>query len=887
MKKRGMVLFLLLGIVLIFSFISASFTLGELTHSIDYKYGPENTLRGWINISLTEEPSKSVFESSEGDTATLITLINGDSDFVHTCEPLTCISNYDPSTPEATKIITLDAGEFVILGFKLSGSISEVSDFSMDISSNAPESIVSQLDINLLNNNDTEWQPHTASGEFGAADYGCYVNNEEEVWIVNTEYCEKITVPASPNVEIGANVIGTEKDVSFDMTIESLNGDGDEYGSCVASASGTGEINCVPLDYKDLDFMVKEQRDYIVCIKTTDSADDRKYEINSEEIEPLCGFSGIFDEYDIDFDIFAKPGKYAPVGDFVLDSAELDSIGGDVTDIETYIEDYLSLNYDNQCPDDCIIPIKITSRVNQDITISNPSLSYTSNAVRIANELYDLEETPAKINADMQKLKIDSGEFGVPSDYGDHTISLSFNEEEIFSEEISIEKVPIIKSLNTATTAANYSTIFVVKIESEKNISSYEWDFGNGDMEDTETNTITYAYESLGTYNLKVKVNDVDGGTSSKNFVINVGSASEVTGTLLQEKKLGLGIIQDQLNNFSVFEVEIINQTLNLEEIETKLDKAETDNIAATTEDDYQAVLQILQSIEVPQMIFQSSIANSIIFYPQKSKVNVDILADITGENYDSSKESKYINSILGWNVENVDITVTYKEITSVLNDYSEPLLKFFEVDITKKAGSEGDGYIILKDVDGLTFEREYFEEEMLGYVYFPLIEESKKIVFSTTEDIDFIDLPLFVAPEISELSLVDFEWSPLEEDGKLKRWVLYILIIILLFIIGAIFWIILQTWYKRKYENYLFKNKNNLYNLFNWIETAKKRGLTEKEIVSKLKNVGWTSEQVRYATRKHAGKRTGMPEIPIKKLEKKSVPQGRIPDSQSRTGPK
>jgi len=146
-------------------------------------------------------------------------------------------------------------------------------------------------------------------------------------------------------------------------------------------------------------------------------------------------------------------------------------------------------------------------------------------------------------------------------------------------------------------------------------------------MEDTETNTITYAYESLGTYNLKVKVNDVDGGTSSKNFVINVGSASEVTGTLLQEKKLGLGIIQDQLNNFSVFEVEIINQTLNLEEIETKLDKAETDNIAATTEDDYQAVLQILQSIEVPQMIFQSSIANSIIFYPQKSKVNVDIFS--------------------------------------------------------------------------------------------------------------------------------------------------------------------------------------------------------------------------------------------------------------------
>ena len=897
MKKRVKGLVFLLSAILVFSFISASFTVGDTSNSIHDKYGPGSTLRGWINIGFDEEPSDSVFESSFENsggeiglsTATLMTLLEGDNNYDYTCNPLTCVSNYEAANEEPGKTLNLAAGESAIIGFKLSetASIKGISSFSMSVSSDAPQADVPQLSIDILNNDDKEWETHTAAvGAFGAADFGCFdsADSDDTAFMVSTEYCERVQVLASPAVEIGANLIGVDP-VDFDVSIESFSGD--EYGSCVATSVGAiGDpvpeaVSCVPDN-----FAVDEDKEYVVCIKTSDSADDLKYEINSEETEP-CGFSGNFNGYDIDFEIFAKSGQYAPITPFVLDTAELTLIDGDITDIEPYIENYLSLSYDNDCSNDCIIPLEITAAVDQQITISNPVLGYESNAVKTENNLYDLTETPASITAGVQALKIDSGKFLVPSDFGNKNISLSLEGEEIFTENISIERVPTIKFLNTMTTTANYSTRFVVRIESEKNISSYEWHFGNGDTTNTTINETTYTYDALGNYDLRIKVVDIDGGTSIKIFNIIVGSASEIIGPILEEKQAGLGIIKAQLVDLSDFEIDIINQTLNIGAIESDLNTAEIRNSIATTEDDYQTILRLLQDIEVPELVYQSSVANSWTFFPLEREINVGVLADITEEDYKGSKEDSYAEAILGWNVQNIDMTITYKEMTSVSGDYRDPFLKFFEIDITKKSGFEGDAYIILEDVEGLTFDGAGITDEQSGYLYTPFIEESKKIIFSTTEDVNFIDLPLFVAPEISELSVVDFEWSPLQEDGKLKRWTLFVLIIVLLIMVGIAFWIILQTWYRRKYENYLFKNKNNLYNLFTWIENAKKKGLTDKDIRLKLSNVGWTSEQLRYAMRKHAGKRTGMAEIPIKKLEGKSVPQGRIPGNGSNANPK
>ena len=88
-----------------------------------------------------------------------------------------------------------------------------------------------------------------------------------------------------------------------------------------------------------------------------------------------------------------------------------------------------------------------------------------------------------------------------------------------------------------------------------------------------------------------------------------------------------------------------------------------------------------------------------------------------------------------------------------------------------------------------------------------------------------------------------------------------------LVLFIGFIAYIILQEWYRRKYEDYLFKNRNSLYNLISYIEGVKKKGVKNEEISKQLKKSGWNSEQITYIMKKYAGERTGMFEIPVNKI--------------------
>ena len=40
----------------------------------------------------------------------------------------------------------------------------------------------------------------------------------------------------------------------------------------------------------------------------------------------------------------------------------------------------------------------------------------------------------------------------------------------------------------------------------------------------------------------------------------------------------------------------------------------------------------------------------------------------------------------------------------------------------------------------------------------------------------------------------------------------------------------------KRKYENSLFANRNDLYNIISFVESSRKKGLTDPQIKDKLK---------------------------------------------------
>ncbi len=101
--KRGLVFLLVFFILMVSVNIVSSFSsesIGNLSHSITTQYGPSEHIKGWINISLENEPTSSLFKTN-GDSRSLIDLLNinkvlGYDDF--SCTPRNCKTGYSVIT---------------------------------------------------------------------------------------------------------------------------------------------------------------------------------------------------------------------------------------------------------------------------------------------------------------------------------------------------------------------------------------------------------------------------------------------------------------------------------------------------------------------------------------------------------------------------------------------------------------------------------------------------------------------------------------------------------------------------------------------------------------------------------------------------------------------
>lgn len=856
---KSFVFFLL--IMLFVGFASASFTKGNASYSLTKSYGPGEAIKGWVNLSFSNEPANSMFTSSSSSIS-LIDLIKkgSNSEFAYTCNPLSCSSNYQTMNEEDSKIFNLEENESILFGFELSGKlVTDVTRVLFNLTSNNAETNKFPLAVDILNDGKYEWNAYSSSESLGPANYGCYagISTGQAYITYGNLYCEKIKISRAPAILLGAYVEGSG-DVEFKMKIQKA--DTGESATCTDYVEA-GKIECTPQN-----FPIINEGSYYVCISAKNSADDRKYKINYEQ-EKSCGFTGSdTGVYDYDFEIFERPKKYAPNINFTMSDAELRKAGSPTTNLEGYIEEYLTNIYENNCSKGCIIPIRIFSGVDQQIKIqennSIPYVQYDAGISIDTNDVYDIQETAAQISAKFQKLYLDDSEFLAPATYGNYTFSLSLNDNVLFSEKILVEKVPVINSLTPAETAIKYPTKFKAEIISESNITQYVWDFGDGNIETTTTNSVVHTYDALGGYLLNLGVTNSKGKSSSKEFNITVGPASEIVPTLMEDASFNLANIKMQISAFSQFEQTSLNNFLNIDEVEDNITSLKNSVLTAVSEEDYEAILGSLLEINIPQSIIKTASTEGIIFYPESGNIDLNILKEIGGGDY-TGKEEGYKEAIFAWEEGNTNIMLVFNEFSLVYGNYETPL-RIFEIGATKKG--ENDAYIIIKKIENLLFKENYSQKEIDGYYYLTMNTPEKIISFSTTENVDFVNLPVFISPSLTKLSVA--EWSPFEQGGNLKKWVLFAIIVLIILLITLIVWIILQIWYKRKYENYLFKDRNNLYNIVSFIEIEKKKGMNEKDIAVKLKKAGWNSEQVTYAVKKYAGKRTGMPEIiPLEKI--------------------
>jgi PKD repeat protein len=860
--------FIFLIFILTISFISAAYTIGKEKYSIEKIYSTGDDLRGWINISFNEEPSNSIFSSSDGGEIELLNLLKKslNKNFKYTCDLKDCKSDYSAEDGELEKIYNLREGESVIFGVKITdgNQLDSIESLQFKLESNNAENTKNPLFIDFLNNGINEWKSHYVSENYGEYNFGCFSSSTETTLISSALYCERITFEEAAGIEIGAYMTreSGEGEVPFIIGISNL--DTGNTVTCEASASeeiGVKEkIACKP------NFQIKESGEYHVCIGLKNpTADANKYKINFEETNP-CGFAGTYDgEYDFDFEIFGRQNKYAPNINIIFNNTELENSQSEVTNIEDYLEGYIEEKYENNCTTGCIIPIKIIANANQKVKISELSLSYLAGIQKEIDEIFDVEEKYPVITATHQKLFLDEAGFNVSNIEKEYNVSVYFNGDELIEEEIKVEKAPVIYYVRPEITARKYPTTFSIKISQPTGISKYKWNFSDGVVTTTTVPEVSHTYAEMGKYPLIITLTNSKGMNFSSEFEINVGSASEVVPSLLSKIDSNIRFLESKFVVFSEFQKRSLINALGLEEIKEKVETLEENSKNAITESNYEEILNEILKIKLPETVGESFVGEGINFYPYTDVVNLEVLKIIGGGSYNPSKEQEYQEAILSWEIDNAEMELNFSEISAVYQEYQEPIVKIFEVSINNFY--EEPIYFIIKDMENLLFYTDYPLVSQDGYKYLE-IDSTQSIIFSTTEEIDFEELPIFVSPSLTEINILDLE--EFNQGEFFKKWGLFILIIVGILVFTFVIYIVLQIWYKKKYEEYLFKNRNNLYNLVNYIKTSFANGMKESEIERNLKKAKWNSEQIRYAMRKYHGKNTGMPEIPVKKIVKR-----------------
>ena len=372
----------------------ASFSIGNPVSDIEITYSKGSNLRGWINISLDNQPVNSLLTANiQGQINLKDFLDENDADY--DCVPDDCESSYSGKNSAESKTITLSTGEekFYVLG--VNGIIDKIESLSFSISSNAVTSCLNPLKIDL-GEEDIDWKFNESSDDFSCKEEKstCYEDSlgNLESELRETAYCTEINLKEASKFELGAWVKkGTTENVVLKMQIISL--DEELLKECQlpdASVAG-GLINC------NVEF-VSSGQDYYVCIKADKSTD---WKIKSETHNPCGSFGFPFNE-EIDVYVYVKNSKFKALPDLNIGNTEIQN--NYFESFSNLIEEYIYDKYNNDCEEGCYIPIRF-SGISQELTINNIALRYSTTATgKTSRFIYESIEEQPTIDTNLDRI---------------------------------------------------------------------------------------------------------------------------------------------------------------------------------------------------------------------------------------------------------------------------------------------------------------------------------------------------------------------------------------------------------------------------------------------------------------------------------------------------
>lgn len=854
-------------------------------------YSEGERISGIVNISLSSADGSTELTSNFNGNISLIDLIKKSGFLIrrdYNCSTSDCTPDY--SRGQVVQAVRINESSKTTIGFSLSGrEVSSVQKVKLNISSNLQASCTPPIYVDFLSDG-KEYATSDEPTNLPCAEVyrGCFTprySTDSVIISSNAVYCQNITLPPAPAYRLRANVKkSTQGERDLKMRLYDVDG-GNYLSECILPQPTSD-------DYQSLGCTANHssayQQDYFVCITAgagSNTADYKiKYETSTED--RICGTNN-FQSFDVDYDITARSLEFANLDNWDVDGAFSQSYD---EELRVKVADYVADRYGGECVNGCSIPIDIFGKT-QEIVFSNIQLIYSASQGNVeTNNLYRLELKPAKISSGKLGVDISKADFIIPLNTNERSFKLYYGGQLVFEQQLNISRS---FSFDVSPKFASFGQEIHFAANASGNITRSVWKFGDGTNASINGKEIKHRYLEQGEFELEVTLQRGDGLNATRTFQILIGDARVIGNKTIQDYKNRIINLTRDINGLESWLSEDIVNGIGIVDLNNSLKDLERRYGLANNDTEYERIMMDLIALRIPKNVKITQSGESLLV-AGIDDVDVSHIESISSSS--SGNEEELRRRITGWMNDNTDAKLTLQKIDALYDSNTETIITKFKVETKPKKNFGTDSYLVIGKAVNQEgkYKTDYGQREVVveGYSHIPLNgQNSQTFEFYLKGDYNPQEIGAYISPILSRLGEFDTEVlcvadnycdknsgennSNCPVDCKKFRWGLFIFMTLGLLFVAFAIYILLQEWYKRNYENHLFKDKNDLYNLINFIYNSRKAGLSDKQSRAKLSETGWSWEQVSFAFKKIDGKRTGMYEIPLfKGRENKKVLQ-------------
>ncbi len=840
------ILTILLGIILLMSFVSASTT--YYNNTLETRYSVGEKVRGAINVSFVNVLVDALVETGWGDKIGLKTLLgfnNFTSPANYTCSPASCSLGY--TYENALQSFVLHNSSSSAIGFVFEGvGVSNV-DLSIKLTSNIGGSCTPNLVVDF-GGTGTLIASKNYTAYVCGVNFGCFEQNRnsysEATIPSNGYYCEKVNIGAAPAIKIGANVTNSTMGApGLKGTLFAL--DRTVLGECTLGdlKKTKDSVECL-IPYNN-----PAPKEYFACIQAKGNSN---YKIRTEVNSP-CGTNNFGDSYPIDYEIFVKTLAFgSPVINITKDTF-FQSTGKNLAD---FVSQYISSNY-GSCSTGCVIPLLLSGNTQQ-IKISNAKITYNVEGAQglESTQVYNLSKKTATITSGQLIIDLGLANFTVPGS-DNSKLLIKIGGDTILTKDLNITTT---FSFSLTPNFVTYGKETVFRITEVSNITSAKWDFGDGTPIQTASGNFTkHTFLKDGNFDVSVEATRGDGKTSRKIFRILVGDIKQAINDTINKNYKNLASVEGNLSAYPGWLKSAVSPQLNITSLNISLNKIRAQYINVSNDTEYPAIYSSLIALRIPESIGKGK-SGSLGLIAGADSIDTSYVTTLAGKQVDATALKGAITS---WMLENSNAKIYFETITLRYASTEDVLATKFKIETQPKT-SKSSSLFIGYPKNAIVFAGLYDIKEVGSATYIPLKSGNEVFEFVILDDVPVEQLGAYISPSLDSfgnLSSVSLtcnsngvcdsgENSDNCSDCSKSKLGLYIMLAIVL-ALGIAAYFLLRWWYSRFYGQSLFKNKQDLANMIIFIINSKRAGMADADIKNKLKAAGWSSEKIDYAFKK------------------------------------